>query len=216
MSPYQNHFYWEQQLEDAFFEKDLSFPKKSTPEKALFVHTSIINYQASFLDYHWSCFMEPKKMLGFLQYVFLPSAFYHWLNPLDREVKIPLDSSEGIIDFLRKFPSSSQLEISKTLQSLNPLWSLEAESLLTELISFSNRFNQSWHTSSLQLSFQLFTHTDQIASHLKTLAGFPEIFEEDYGMSPAHFDQWCRDFYHNPMIYQTFLSVLQNRIGCIS
>lgn len=216
MSPYQNHFYWEHQLEHSFFEKDLSFHRKSNPQNALFIHASIVNYQASFVDYHWSCFTEPKKLLGYLQYVFLPSAFYHWLNPAEKEVKIPLDSSEGLIHFLQKFPSSHTTQISEDLGGLNSLWEFQSEELLTKLLHFSTQFNLLWCSTSLQLSFHIFTDTREIATYLKKLSPFPEVFSEDYGMSPQAFEQWCCEFYQNPMIHQTFLSMLQNRVGCIA
>lgn len=215
MSPYQSHFYWENQLlnNPAFWGSTL--PKNTNTSKGLFVHTAIINYEANLLDFNWSYYGNTEKLLGFLQFIFLPSSFYHWLNPQESIAQIPISNKDELLDFLQKSSKNPINEIAMVLETIDSFWKLDSTEMKEKLFSFSQDFNQSWASKKLSLSLHIFTDTHQIFHHLKDFSEFPEVFQEDFGMTHSAFQNRCSEFYHNPMTQRTFLSLLQNRIGCI-
>lgn len=215
MSPYQSHFYWENQLLNNPSFWGSTMPQKTDAHKGMFVHTAIVNYEAKLLDFNWSYYADMEKLLGFLQFIFLPSSFYHWLNPQESLAQIPISNKDELLDFLQKSSQNSIQEVASTLETIDSFWNLPQEEIQEKLVSFSQKFNDSWASKNLSLSIHIFTDTHQIFHHLKNFSQFPEIFQEDFGMTHSEFEKWCSEFYHNPMIQRTFLSVLQNRIGCI-
>lgn len=215
MSPYQNHFYWENQLLNNPSFWGSTMPKKSDAQKVLFVHTAIVNYEAKLLDFNWSYYADREKLLGFLQFIFLPSSFYHWLNPQESIAQIPISNKEELLHFLQESSESSIHEITAVLETIDSYWKLAPVEIEENLLAFSQNFNQSWTSKNLSLSIHIFTETHQIFNYLKDFSEFPEIFQEDFGMTHSEFQKWCSDFYHNPMTQRTFLSLLQNKIGCI-
>ena len=75
MSVYQSQVYWEAMLD----RKDLwqgNFASGKPGRLPIFVHIQIENRQTGYFDNHWACYDEPERLLGFIRYVFLPTAFH--------------------------------------------------------------------------------------------------------------------------------------------
>jgi hypothetical protein len=217
MSPYQTHYYWEHQLENNHSFWKTVMPAEQDLSQSIFVHTAIVGYQANLLDFNWTYYSEPTKLLGFLQYIYVPAAFYHWLNPKEENVLIPLIQAQELAEYFQEFPINRQEKMAKELDILQSFWEIEdPASLLKVLIEFAEKFNQTWQSSNLNLGIHIFAHTSEIAEHLLKLSEFPEILMEDFGMDEIELRKMCAEFYTNKMIQRNFLSLLQNRIGCIT
>ena len=216
MSKYRSIEYWNSQLELGTASWKTSEIHHLTAANTFFLHTAVMNYRSGLLDFDWACYPDVKGLLGFLQFVYLPSAFRHWLNPDEESLQIPLCSQAKLLAYLNEFPISQQSKMESDLRELESYWELDDRKCKEKLILFIDNFNRTWSTKELALTLHFFNNTSEIAEYLIRLNPFSEILEEDWGMTELELRQLCKDFYSNQMIQKNFLSLLQNRIGCIA
>lgn len=215
MCKYNNHFYWEHAL---FSQKDIYkhfLIDTISPKETIFINTTIIDYNNNIFDNNWGCYSNIKALLGFIQYIYIPSAFYHIINKDTEDILIPICSSNELIEHIREMSSEHNEYMENTLLELTSYWELEDHLCLTLIKDFCNRFNSLWNIGNMLLYINIFLSPLDIAQHIISKEDFIEVFEEELGMRKEEFISICNDFYKNKFIQRTFVDFLNNKVGCI-
>lgn len=215
MCKYNSHHYWENML---IKDKDVwksYIADTVTPQKAIFINTSIIDYRRRTLDNNWACHEDIKSLLGFMQYVYLPLAFFYIINPENSALLIPMHSSDYFIQYIRNSSSDFAKAMEGFILELKSYWDLEASECMKKIKNFCASFNAFWDKQEIILHAMVFSSTIEIAEQLISTNEFKEVLEEDIGMTLNQLFGMCRNFYYDTFLQRNFVSILNNKIGCI-
>ncbi len=72
-----------------------------------------------------------------------------------------------------------------------------------------------WTTSRRIVHAAVFKTPYEIADSLLAQTAFPEVLKEEIGMTPQQLTALCQDYYRDAFIRRQFVSILNNKIGCI-
>lgn len=215
MCKYNNHYYWEGAL---LQKKDLwknYFTDLHSAQDAIFINTVVIDYTRNIVDNNWACYPDAKSLLGFIQYIYLPLAFYYTINKENQDLLIPICSSNTLIESIKE-SGSDYMDIMKiAIEELSSYWDLEDRLCIEKIKSFCSNFNTFWNKGNFLLHIGVFESTFEIAEHLVTTREFIEVLEEDIGLTTKQLFNMCTVFYTDKFIQKTFVKILNNKIGCI-
>lgn len=212
---YNNHHYWDNALTN---KKDVwrsCFPETVRARKAIFVNTVIIDYRRKTLDNNWACHEDVRSLLGFIQYVYLPLAFFYIINTDNDDLLIPVRSTNSFIEYIRSSASPYAEIMEAFISELKKYWELEPLTCMRRTKEFCDGFNAFWGGQDIILHIGVFSSTFEIAERLVSGNDFIEVLEEDIGMTSTQLFGMCRNFYHDAFLQRNFVRILNNRIGCI-
>lgn len=216
MCKYNNHYFWEGAL---ISKKDLwrsYFAEPVSAQDALFINTAIIDYNRHTLDNNWACYPNVKALLGFIQYVYLPLAFFFTLNKENEALYIPMCSSNELIEeHIRPSAAADKVKMEAFVEELQTYWDLEDCICLEKIRDFCRRFNGTWNSDHYILHIGVFANTYEIAQYLIDTREFVEVLEEDIGLTSRQLFSMCQNFYHDKFMQKNFVNILNHKIGCI-
>lgn len=215
MCKYNNPYYWEGIL---LKKKDLwqnYFAEVKSSQDAIFINTVVIDYKRETVDNNWACYPDAKSLLGFIQYIYLPVAFFYTINITNQDLYIPICSRSEMIEYIRESGSDYGSVMETSLDELSTYWELDNGSCLAKIREFSNKFNAFWDRGNSILHLGIFGSTFEIAEHLIRTNEFTEVLEEDIGFTTSQLMQMCEKFYTDQFSKRSFVKILNNNIGCI-
>ncbi|EGO63377.1 hypothetical protein [Acetonema longum] len=215
MCKYSRHFYWEHLLSTPRDPWQTSFITAGSAGRALFVNTVIIDYRRNTLDNNWAGYPDVKALLGFLQYLHLPLVFYHTLRQNEEELYFPVCSSDEFLNMIADSESRYAPVMREAVLELNGLWKLDEEQCLARLRDFCRCFNAFWRQNDYILNISLFANTRDIAHYVLDQSEFPEVLEEDIGLTADQLFHLCDNFYREPLVRRNFVKLLNHKIGCV-
>lgn len=217
---YDNSFFWENLIiknepmwKDAFNNLELT-------RKSKFIRTSIINYDKNILEDNWAYYPNSKSLLGFIQYVFIPTAFFTLLNNQYEEIIMPVAPTYDIVEYFKDFMDKKDELIlfimKENLQELNTFWKLNEQELLKALKNFSKKFNEKWkEKNGKMLSLNIFENVIKVGEYIMPKEGkdvFTEVLEEEIGMTKNQWEDVYMNVYDNEFIRKKFIDILNYRI----
>lgn len=191
------------------------FEELKSSKDAIFINTVIIDYNRNKLDNNWACYPDAKSLLGFIQYIYLPLAFYYTINDKNEELYIPVRSSSSFIEYIKASHSEHSKAMEAFIQELTSYWELEDKLCLEKIKEFCKRFNAFWKQDNLILNIGVYLSAHEISRYLKDTVEFVEVLEEDIGFTLKQLHKMSKDFYRDKFIQKTFVKILNNNIGCI-
>lgn len=218
MHKYNNSNYWEGMVFERFnLWKDL-FLDLPIKKDSVFINTTLINYSKDTLDTNWASYNDVKAILGFLQYIFIPTGFFFVLNDL-QEIYVTLGTSEVILEeFNDQFHDNIHIKIMDTfIKELNTYWELNEEDCKIKLKEFCREFNNYWDAYDEKLCINLFYSVNEIEKYIFETdnSQFIEVVEEEIGLSRKEFHGKFNDIYENQFMSKIFLNFLNESVGYI-
>ncbi|GAA0732845.1 hypothetical protein [Clostridium oceanicum] len=219
---YDNYYYWEHMITNNKPVWKDCFENLSLTKNSKFIHTGIINYDKNIIEDNWACYPNAKSMLGFIQYVFIPTAFFTWLNNEFDEVVIPIASSYNILDQIKEFDKEKNeyliSNMKEDIESLNNFWTLNEEECFKSLKIFTKKFNEKWHKENKKiLKLSVFQSPNEIEEYVMPENDdiFIEVLEEEIGLSKKEWQNVCKNVYHNEFVKSKFIDILNYKVGCL-
>lgn len=215
MCKYRHHLYWENLLAKRTKPWQSCFVPFEAVHEAVFINTAIVDYRRNTLDNDWSCHCDSKSLLGFIQYLHLPLAFYYTVNRDQDDLFFPVCSTGEFIEYIRESGSAQAQVMEDALKEIDSYWELDHSSCLNSLKDFCLRFNRLWSTDKYILNMNVFADTFEIARFLIDRNEFPEVFEEDTGLTTEQLLHMCDNFYNERFMQKNFVKILNHKIGCV-
>jgi hypothetical protein len=213
MCKYNHHLYWENLLSKNPWQS--SFVTAGSACQAVFVNTAMIDYRRNVLDNNWAGYPDVKFLLGFLQYLHLPLVFFHTLNHSEQELLFPVCSSSEFLEYIEESGSEHAPVMRQAILELDRCWQLDDALCLVKIRDFCCRFNTFWHQDDYILNISVFANTQEIARYVMEQNEFPEVLEEDTGLTIDQLLTMCNNFYHEPLVRRNFVKLLNHKIGCV-
>ena len=214
ISKYESVSYWETMLTRCDVWQGCLSPAMRMVDPVI-VNTTVIDQRIDLLDNNWACYPDMRSVLGFMQYIFLPMAFYLKLHPENDCLYIPLDDPAFFLSTIKKSDVPERDEMTGCLRTLDALWLLPDAKLPKALLDYCAAFNRQWNGNTSIFHIQPFQNTHAVAQRIRQEIWSESMLKEDLGLSARALDEFCTQFYKAPRIRDLFLRFLNHRVGCL-
>ena len=206
--------YWEWTLEKQDVWNNLFVPPEQL-SSPVFVNACVIDDRRVLLDSNWACYPDSESVLGFMQYIFLPTVFYYAMNPETDHLVTPIVSTPEFLELIQKIDTPHRLAMSGFVYELCAVWKHTGQKQWDALLRFCARFNQYWKEQGFLFCLNIFSGAEEVASYLKELVWCEELFEEEFGYSFQQLDELCQRFEEEPFAKHLLLHWLNTRVGTL-
>lgn len=221
-SKYNSYYYWENLInkEEGIWENP--FKDMLITQESKFSHYVAVNCYGESQDV-WAYYPSVKALLGFLQYVYIPTAFNILL--LDKnieELAIPMCTAEELLEAASEGTKTVNKEyipiMEQELMELKRLWQLDDEECYRGLQKFQVEFNSNWNSrNDIFCYFDIFESPIEVGRYIIESYENDEIvdlerIEEYLGVKKEEWLHICETLYDSDFMKRKFVEVLNNRI----
>jgi len=197
--------------------KEKIFKEVNISEKTPFFHTVIFTRNNG-MEILWSPCNDIKALIGYIQYAFLPQAFYFWIEGGDKKIsKYPILTAEKIIINGEKSGRLSNNEaalMKSQVDFIKRLWGMPRYSALKELKSFSVSFNNTWFGNSNGFMYlQVFENAEEMGKFVvdtNKQTSSEKSFQESTGLNEDEWINLCKRINDDKESQRKFLDILYN------
>jgi hypothetical protein len=215
-----NFYFWENKIrniDDILFSK---CDKEKITRESVIIYIGILDKKKGLLRSGWSVQEDFSTALGFIKYVFLPTAFYTWIDRESNGFFIPLSPfdilKEEVLQYQKvvtKETSNDAIRMERAYHYLNTLGRKEDGNSRLKLDKFTKDFNKLWNKDpENRLFLKVFSSAQEIVDFIFDENVFEEFVEEEIEMSKAELENLCQDVYTQPFINRNFINILNNKI----
>lgn len=217
-SKYDNFYYWENIIKKD--KSDNPFADDPITEESVFFHGVIINCHGESYE-SWLHFPNVEALLGFLQYVFVPTAFFTFLSG-EVDIIIPQANLDELLDIMADSKKCSKQELIPQMREFSSrfedLWNCDYDKCLNELKKFSQDFNEHWNRGYELFSyFNVFKSPYELGKYLvDSYENSEEVnitwLEDKLEVSKEEWLRICSTVYENDFMKRKFTEILNNRM----
>lgn len=216
---YNSFDYWKELISENRTIRGHMLMHKQPTDKSLYIHT-LIFCRENGLNNIWGYLPDDKALIGYIQYSFLPEAFYIWINSKNGSVQaIPIKSAEQVISDGEKDKKITKEEATKMRNHLNMIkkcWDLPKGKLILELKKFVRDFNRTWYGDSSEfLYLKIFEKPEELGKFVlesSYMSGSQEEIREKINEDTTNWLEICKKATTNKKIGEQFREILQKNL----
>ena len=188
-------------------------------DKSLYIHT-VIFCRNNGLNNIWGYLPDIKSLIGYIQYSFLPEAFYIWIHSKYGSVpKIPIKTVEQVISdgvISEKITREEAKEMKHQVTIIKKCWDLPKNKLMPELKRFVRDFNRSWHGDSSEfLYLKIFEKPEDLGRFVldsSYMLNSEELFRKENTEDITEWLELCKNATTNKQAGEKFRNILQKNL----
>lgn len=187
-SAYNVSFFWENLILKEAPLWEGGFQELPLTKDSLFIYTVVMDYHKNFIKNRWAYYPNVYALLGFLQYVFLPTSFFTLLDDATDDYYMPLATGEQLLQYMSQLDQAPDVKqtvpqgqsclpkpsddpekqqrlqlMNSQLEEINTCWHLSPQACLEKLQVFSSHFHETWPESNNKLVyFRIFQNPEEI------------------------------------------------------
>ncbi len=196
MRKYNSITYWEPFIRNNKTLRERVFKYDYITDKTIYLHYTIFSKKSG-VESGWVPAPSLESFLGYIQYCFLPEAYYTWLYGREKSIsKVPIVTVDTIFkEAIRnnKISKEDEKHIKDDMESLNRLWRLRRENSKSEVQRFCSKFNSNWlGDSNSFLYMKAFFSSRELGEFIIDTVcqtNCRECFNKDISMSK---DEWLK------------------------
>ncbi|HCL4438937.1 hypothetical protein AL714_03245 [Clostridium botulinum] len=214
---YNNLFYWENLLIKRKNIWSGNFKDIPISPRSLFINTTIIDYEKNIFDNNWAVYPDAESLLEFVQYIFIPTVLFCYVNNTSEEIVTPIASKKELLEEIKTLCENkdSIIKIEYFINKAYDLSELSGYQLIDELKKYCLEFNRKWEEKTRVFHISIYSSGKEIIQKISKENDFLEVIEEDVGMSINTLKEITKDLHHNLFMKNNFIKILNNQIGCI-
>jgi hypothetical protein len=197
------------------------FANQSIRQDSVIISPVILNSYSNQDEVAWAVYPDPQSVLGFIKYIYLPTAFIGLIKEnLHSRYYFQDDLGELLAEYKEDYHDKINLitKMETFYYDVNNLWDLDNNDCLAELKKWTDRFNENWEElNGVSLTFYVFATPKEAANFI--VATYEddlgiESFEDDIGLTKAEFLKLAGDdIFHNEFLSRKFTDILTNRLN---
>lgn len=218
-SKFNSFYYWDNLIENEEKISNGNFKDFIPKKDSVYAHCAIVNCDGNSYN-SWICYPNVKSLMGFFQYVFLPTAYNtKILGHSIEEISI----SNTPIDYMIKQAIENRLlkdanlieSMNESYYSLIKLWDFNENESFDKFKNYIVDFNNKWlKEEKIFFYFNIFKNPLDIKE--KTLEVYEKFDELDLynrlGMDKEQWVNMCNEYYENDLIRKFFVNKLNTYI----
>lgn len=217
---YRHFYYWENLIRKNEIITEGFFRDIPMNENSIFINTVIVNCETSIFYDWWICYPDINSALGFIQNVFLASAFDVHLMPEQDKVILLTGTVEELLEIAEDSPMGSNKDTIPELREfkveIDSIWEEDEEKRFDLLKAYSIRFNDRWgNGDNLFFYFHIFKSAEDVGKHI--IDGYEtedmlDYFVDETGLTREQWEELYMNVYNNEFIKKRFMDILNNKI----
>lgn len=216
---YNSFDYWKELISENRTIRGHMLMNKMPTDKSLYIHT-LIFCRENGLNNIWGYLPDVKALIGYIQYSFLPEAFYIWINSKNGSVSsIPIKSVEQVISDGEKNKKITKEEAEKMRYHVNMIkkcWDLPKNKLILELKKFVRDFNRTWYGDSSEfLYLKIFEKPEELGKFVlesNYMSSSEDEFKKRTNEEIATWLEICKNAATNKRAGEQFRKILQKNL----
>ena len=216
---YNSFDYWKELISENRTIRGHMLMNKLPTDKSLYIHT-LIFCRENGLNNIWGYLPDVKALIGYIQYSFLPEAFYIWINSKNGSVStIPIKSVEQVISDGERNNKITKEEAEKMRNHvimIKKCWDLPKNKLILELKKFVRDFNRTWYGDSSEfLYLKIFEKPEELGKFVlesSYMSGSQEEIREKINEDTTNWLEICKKATTNKKIGEQFREILQKNL----
>ena len=199
------------------------FDNKSITKDSKIIYTGILDLNKNILQCGWAVYPCIYSLLGFLQYVYLPTAFFIWFDHKTDKLCIPVSDFDSVVsETLKTNDLNENLSsidfMKKNHDFLNSLWNSNPDFINLNLKTFCTDFNNSWDNEpSQKLFMQIFDNPCDTFKFVKNsiTQDSKDLIEDDISMTFEALKFACDNAIDEPLLNRRFIDILNTNAPII-
>lgn len=175
----------------------------------LFVNSVITDSEHSVAFSDWACYPDAYALLGFIQYVYMPTYFCQLIHPEEQRLYTLLAPQETLMEAVRSSGNPRTDLMVYFLETASGLWALCRHRLLPCLLDFCEMFSNAFTTYANPVQLRIYANATDISSALKRVYWCEQLFREDIGIGMNTMTAMCHFAQEMPQ-YRTALVAFLN------
>ena len=216
---YNSFDYWKELISENRTIRGHMLMHKLPTDKSLYIHT-LIFCRENGLNNIWGYLPDDKALIGYIQYSFLPEAFYIWINSKNGSVSsIPIKSVEQVISDGEKNKKITKEEAEKMryhVTMIKKCWDLPKNKLILELKKFVRDFNRTWYGDSSEfLYLKIFEKPEELGKFVlesNYMSSSEDEFKKRTNEEIATWLEICKNTATNKRAGEQFRKILQKNL----
>lgn len=208
--------FWERYIAKNRTIRGRMFNDEKITKNTVFFHTVIFSKRNG-IESMWGIAPNERMLLGYIQYSFLPEAFYKWIYAKNKKIGfVPIKTAQDILKNAEKHKlvnKDDRKSMMEQITSINKLWDIPSDRLIMELKKFTRNFNRRWFGDSTEfLYINIFKTADDLGEFvLKTnlITDFEKNFEKKIGCSEEQWINLCKNVINDDTAEKKFKEVLE-------
>ncbi|MGV8147213.1 MAG: hypothetical protein ACLKAK_10315 [Alkaliphilus sp.] len=213
-----NYYFWENRIKetDDILIGNIDGVKITVDTPIIYI--GILDKKKGILKSGWSVHESIDSALGFINYVFLPTAFFTWGARNVEGFYVPLSPIEIVMREIQKENSISDtkiLQMNDCFKQIGTFYDSSKKEKYSQLELFCNKFNLLFDEDlGRKLFLRVFEKTEMIVDFVfvNDENEFEEVIEEEMNMSINDFKFICENVYVEPFINKTFIEQLNTKM----
>lgn len=205
--------YWGELIRKNETLKGRMFKDEPITEETKYLHYVIFNRHVGFQNV-WVMVPNYNSLIQFIQYVFMPEAYYKWVEGKRKLIThIPSIDVEKIISIVKsKATEEDRQKMKNDILALRKLNGLSAENGMRKLKIFCSRFNNNWLGDDDEfLYLKVFNNAEELGkfvveTNLQT--DCEDCYEKAIGMTTEEWYKVCENAHKNKEDEEKFKTIL--------
>ena len=216
---YNSFDYWKELISENRTIRGHMLMNKLPTDKSLYIHT-LIFCRENGLNNIWGYLPDVKALIGYIQYSFLPEAFYIWINSKNGSVStIPIKSVEQVISDGERNNKITKEEAEKMRNQvimIKKCWDLPKNKLILELKKFVRDFNRTWYGDSSEfLYLKIFEKPEELGKFVlesSYMSSSEDELKEKTNEDTTTWLEMCKKATTNKKSGEQFRRILQKNL----
>ena len=216
---YNSFDYWKELISENRTIRGHMLMNKLPTDKSLYIHT-LIFCRENGLNNIWGYLPDVKALIGYIQYSFLPEAFYIWINSKNGSVStIPIKSVEQVISDGERNNKITKEEAEKMrnhVTMIKKCWDLPKNKLILELKKFVRDFNRTWSGDSSEfLYLKIFEKPEELGKFVlesSYMSSSEDELKEKTNEDTTTWLEMCKKATTNKKSGEQFRRILQKNL----
>lgn len=216
---YNSFDYWKELIRENKTIRGHMLMNRMPTDKSLYIHTLIFCRQNG-LNNIWGYLPDVRALIGYIQYSFLPEAFYIWINSREGRVSaVPIKPVEQVIsdgERSKKITKEEAEKMRHQVTIIKKCWDLPKNKLMLELKKFVRDFNRAWYGDSSEfLYLKIFEKPEELGKFVLDSSYMSKSEEAINKENKADIEEWldlCRNATTNKQLGEKFRNILQKNL----
>jgi hypothetical protein len=216
---YRHFYYWENQMKKSTDLARNPFESLPITKESVFINTVIVNCNTSIVDNCWISFPNVQAAIGYIQNIFITTAFDAYLLP-GEEFSIINGSVDAVLEMAESGENCCNKEaiplMKQFAKEIDNLWLLPEEKCFSEFKNYSLKFNKQWgKVYNVFFHFDVFISPKEMGEEI--ISQFEEehmldYFEEITGLTKEQWLEVYNNVFENEFMREKFIDILNNRL----
>lgn len=191
---------------------------KKITKGSIIMYVGFHDKKKNILKSGWSYHSDIDSFLGYMTYVFIPTAFYNWIDRDSDGFYVPLSQYEVVKREVMAYRQDEEsIDDSRILDyflaKTQSIWGLYREESIERLKLICEGFNEVFDDEPFRkINIQIFGHAEEILDFIVGEDEFLDVVEEEIGMPIDELKEMCEKVYDEPLINKTFIDHLNQEI----